>query len=352
MRCPKATIIVLNWNGWRETLDCLESLSSITYPNFDVLIVDNGSDDGSVAKIADYCENEIALHRVQTRPSQSDRLITFQFDPHKVSGIDVSAKKTKNSIKQLTLTKCKSNLGFAKANNIGMKYSLDVLHSQYILLLNNDTIVDQHFLGELINVAETHDAIGICAPKLLKMGNDHMIDSTGHILRWGRIVSRGAGMVDKNQFDDQIDVVGAKGAAALYKARMLNEIGLFDEEYVTTYEDAELSWRANILGWRAKYVPNSVVYHISGKTIKRNKTILTKHILLSANNTITTVQRYGSYFQKLQFAFPLLRDTSYVVVGRLVRQNEVNITSYCKFVLFRYLAMILGPLHSVFVKSS
>jgi GT2 family glycosyltransferase len=352
MSYPKATILVLNWNGWRDTLGCLESLNSITYSNFDVVVVDNGSNDGSVAKIADYCENTIALRRVQTRPGQSDRLVTFQFDPQKESGIAISAKKNKNSIKQLTLIKCKSNLGFAEGNNIGMKYSLDVLHSQYILLLNNDTVVDKHSLSELMNIAETHDSIGICAPKLLKMDNKHIIDSTGHILSWGRIVDRGAGMVDKKQFDDQVDVVGAKGAASLYKGIMLNEIGLFDEEYVTTYEDAELSWRANSLGWRAKYVPTSIVYHKSGKTIKRDETILNKHIWLSAINSITTVQRYGSYFQKLEFAFPLLRGTSYVVGGRLLRKNGVNINSYCKFVLFRYLAMILDPFHSVFVKSS
>lgn len=351
MSCPKATIVVLNWNGWRDTLDCLESLNNTTYPNFDVVVVDNGSNDGSIAKIADYCENTIALHRVQTRPGPSDRLITFQFDPQKESGIDVLAKKIKNSIKWLTLIKCKSNLGFAKANNIGMRYSLDVLHAQYILLLNNDTVVDTHFLGRLVNIAETQDSIGICAPKLLKMDTNQIIDSTGHILRWGRLVDRGSGMVDKKQFDDQVDVVGAKGAASLYKGRMLNEIGLFDEGYVTSCEDTELSWRANILGWRAKYVPTSVVYHKSGKTIKRDETILNKHIWLSANNTITTVERYGSYFQKLEFAFPLLKITSYVVGGRLLRKNGVNINSYCKFVLSRYLAMIIGPLHSVFMKS-
>jgi len=202
-----------------------------------------------------------------------------------------------------------------------------------------------------MNIAETQDSIGICAPKLLKMDNNRIIDSTGHILSWGRIVDRGAGMFDKKQFDNQVDVIGAKGAASLYKGRMLNEIGLFDEEYVTTYEDAELSWRANILGWRAKYVPTSVVYHQSGKTIKRDKTILNKHIFLGASNIITTVQRYGSYSQKLEVAFPLLKHTSNVVGGRLLRKNTVNIGSYCKFVLSRYLAMITGPFHSVFVKS-
>lgn len=350
MVCPKVACIVLNWNGWRDTLRCLESLNNITYPNFDIVIVDNGSNDASVDKITDYAENRLALQRANTGSDQGGRLMVCTFGPQKENEVSVSTKKAKNSITSLILIRCPSNLGFAKGNNIGIKYSLGVLNAKYILLLNNDTVVDEHFLDELINIAETEDSIGICASKLLKMENHHIIDSTGHVFSWARIIDRGAGMVDKQQFDDQVDIIGAKGAAALYKGIMLNEIGLLDEEYVTQYEDAELSWRANVLGWQAKYVPTSVVYHEVGKTKTRDEASLNKHILLNSVNTIKTVQRHGSYFQKLLFAFPLIKSTSLIFGGKFLGKNNVSFYLYCKSVLFRYITMIWDPIRSLFLQ--
>jgi GT2 family glycosyltransferase len=218
---PKVSIIILNWNGWEDTIECLESLYQITYPNYEVIVVDNGSEDESIAKLEIYCEGEIKV--------ESEKEI-----------------RDLPSNRKLIIIKNEKNYGFAEGNNIGMRYALKALNlnPDYILLLNNDTVVDKEFLRELAKAGMSYGRIGICGAKLLKMHNPKIIDSTGHILRMGRVVDRGTRKIDKGQYDNKTDVIGAMAAACLYKREMLEDIGLFDRSFFTVYEDAELSWRA------------------------------------------------------------------------------------------------------------
>ncbi|MDD1710071.1 MAG: glycosyltransferase family 2 protein, partial [Methanoregulaceae archaeon] len=192
-----ARIIVVNWNGKRFLDDCLTALERQTYPNFDVTLVDNGSTDGSVEFVRER------FPRV-----------------HVISLPD--------------------NAGFSKANNHAITLALND-GVPYIALLNNDTKVDERWLEHLVRVMESGKDIGICASKMLRMEAPHILDSAGHIFKWGRIFERGHGEVDAHQYDDQLDIVGACAGACLYRREMLEEIGLFDERYGSYYEDAELS---------------------------------------------------------------------------------------------------------------
>ena len=122
-----------------------------------------------------------------------------------------------------------------------MEYALNKDNPDYILLLNNDTIVTSDFLSEMVKVGESDEKTGMVGCKLLNAFNPAVIDSTGHVIKWGRIVDRGHGEVDKGQYDDQLEVMGVMAAAALYKKEMLWETGLLDTNYVTLGEDADLS---------------------------------------------------------------------------------------------------------------
>ncbi|BDZ71822.1 glycosyltransferase family 2 protein [Methanobacterium petrolearium] len=212
---PNVTIIILNWNGWQDTIECLESVFQNDYPNYNVIVVDNDSKDDSVNRIKKYCSNRT---NHTSRINCLDTKLSV-YEEKDFNSINLDVEKEKNT--NLIIFKNSENYGYAKGNNIGMKIALKVFNPDYILLLNNDTIVNKEFLKELIMAVKKHETVGIFAPKILNANNPNIIDSAGHIFRWGRIVDRGSEKVDKNQYDAKTEVIGAKGAACLYKREML-----------------------------------------------------------------------------------------------------------------------------------
>jgi GT2 family glycosyltransferase len=253
-----ARVIIVNWNGKRFLGDCLKALEKQSYPNYDVTMVDNGSTDGSV----DFIQHHFP---------------------------------------EVHILSLNDNSGFSKANNIAIIEALSD-GVQYIALLNNDTRVDEKWLEHLVRIMESEQGIGICASKMLRMETPHIIDSTGHLFKWGRIFDRGHGEVDAHQYDDQLSIVGACAGACLYRKEMLEDIGLLDESYGSYYEDAELSWRAYNRGWRARYVPESMVLHHRGGTTQSDPQFEKEMKIRCAMNTAETVRRHATLSEKLMFS--------------------------------------------------
>ncbi len=224
---PEVSIIILNWNNYKDTNECLESLGNITYPNHEIIVIDNGSVDGS-------------------------------------------GEKLKKKFPGHTFIQNKENLGFAGGNNVGIKYAVDVSPSPYILLLNNDTTVEPDFLEPLVAFAEENKRAGSLQGKLLRKSNPKMPDSLGQMVT--TIPGRSHDIMEwGNMYDDNSpqEIFGACAAAALYRVETLRQIGLFNEEFFAIFEDVDLSWRARIAGWHSFLIPLSVVYHkrgISGPT--------------------------------------------------------------------------------------
>lgn len=315
---PNVTIVILNWNGWQDTIECLESVFRNTYPDYNVIVVDNNSKDDSVNKIKKYCSNKTN----QPPRMNGSNIKVIEYEEKNFNSIHLDVENEKNTNKLIILKNSK-NYGYAKGNNIGMKFALKVFNPDYILLLNNDTIVDKDFLKELIKAVEKHEMVGIFAPKILNANNPNIIDSTGHIFSWGRIVDRGSEKVDRNQYDTKTKVIGAKGAACLYKREMLESIGLFKEDLVTLYEDAELSWRANKNSWKAIYVPKSIIYHKIGRSIKKEDSKLLYFQRLGIKNITLTVKEYGTLDQKILFSFVFLNlIISYTILACLVNYRK------------------------------
>ncbi len=328
---PRASIIILNWNGWRDTIECLESIYKITDLNYDTIVVDNGSDDESLEKIREYAEGQLEVtSKFFSYSTDNKPLVLIEYSREVAEGgggkEDLVAGVPSN--KRLILIKNGNNDGFAKGNNIGINYALNTLNPDYIILLNSDTVVKHEFLSELVWVAEQNEEIGILCPKLLKLHDPATIDSTGHIFRWGRIVDRGDGEKDRGQYDDKKEIIGAIAAACLYRKGMLEEIGLFDESFITGYEDAELSWRAYKHGWKAQYVPTSLVYHKRGASINKNKDISTKMGLYYIKNVTMTVKRYATPLQKIQFTILWLKFGVFSLVGSVIGRNSIGIKPY------------------------
>ncbi|EKQ52941.1 MAG: putative glycosyltransferase [Methanobacterium sp. Maddingley MBC34] len=339
---PHVSVIILNWNGWKDTVECLESLYQIDYPNYDVILVDNNSEDESLEKIRNYCSGSLRIEsKFFDYESGNKPIELVEYDENQLknqsnfSGTDFSTPNKK----KLILIKNNENYGFAKGNNIGINLALSVLDPDYIMLLNNDTVVKENFLMELVNAAESNPEIGMAGSKILKYNNPQIIDSTGHLLKMGRIVDRGHEEPDEGQYDDPEYIIGAIAAACLYKKEMLQGIGLFDETFFTVYEDAELSWRSHKNGWKTIYVPTSLVYHKRGKSIKK-KSVNARMIMLQSENMLTTAKRYGTFKDKFQYSFIILADGGYYLKERLAGRNNINVSQLIIQVVKSYLSII------------
>jgi GT2 family glycosyltransferase len=313
----------------------------VDYPCFDVVVVDNASDDDSVSRIREYCQGDLGVESP-----------FFSYDPgnkpiliSEITEDQIKGNKAKNAFQDiclpadspntphLTLIKNRENHGFAVGNNIAVEFTLAMFDPDYILLLNNDTVVDPQFLHEMIKSAA--DQIGIVGPKLLNAKDPHVIDSAGHVISWGRIVDRGHGEVDEGQYDQDISVVGAMAAAALYKREMLLDIGLLDSSYITLGEDADLSWRAYNNGWKAVFAPKAIVYHKRGRSITK-KSVLPQMTLLSTKNTTRYVVKNGNTIHKFLYLFVLLKEGLFVMGGSILRKNSVDARKYSKVLLNSY----------------
>jgi len=218
---PKVAIIVLNWNNYAVTSRCLQSLQEITYPNYVVYLVDNGSKDGSREKL---------------------------FEEFKDSGIQFIFNE--------------ANLGFAAGCNQGIKKALKD-GCDYILLLNNDCIVyDKDFLNYGVELAESDPQCGIVGGKILFWPDTRRIWSTGgYITFWGGEKHIGHGEIDKGQYDKIVERHFISGALMLIKRSVFDRIGLLPEVYFFGKEEWEFSTRARKAGFRLLYHPKFSVYH-------------------------------------------------------------------------------------------
>lgn len=226
----KVAVILLNWNGEEDSLNCIVALKKQTAAH-DVVAVDNGSTDNFV---------------------------------------DVVEKKYPD----IKLLKNQKNKGFAGGVNTGIRYAIENNYD-YVALINNDAIPEPTWLSELLHPitpqtkggakqrSTRHSKVGIVTGKLLK--TDGTIDSTGDLYTaWGLAYPRGRNEVDNGQYDSSEEVFAATGGASLYRIEMLKQIGLFDEDFFAYYEDVDLSFRAQLAGWKVFYNPMAIAHHKIG----------------------------------------------------------------------------------------
>ena len=219
---PLVSAVVVNWNGADYLETCLASLFAQTWPHLEIIVVDNGSSDGSLA----------LLHaRYHAR---------------------------------VTLIESPVNLGFAGGNNVGIRAA----KGAYVALLNNDAVAHPDWIRALVEAAEADPRIGMCASKVLVLGADGVIDSAGLLMSPDGI-GRGRGRLqrDDGTYGHAEDVLIPSGCAALYRRAMLDEVGLFDEDFFAYCEDSDLGLRGRLAGWSCRYVPGAVVHHAYSRSI-------------------------------------------------------------------------------------
>jgi GT2 family glycosyltransferase len=239
------SVIIVNWNRAQLLEACLRSLMRQQQAGFEIILVDNGSADGSV----EMAEAELRAG-------------------------DVPGRIIRNP----------SNRGFCAANNQGIAAA----RGEFVALLNNDAEAEPGWLGALLGAFSTHPRVGMAASKILVYEDPERIDKAGHLIYPdGQNRGRGTGLRDQGQFDRMEEVLWPDGCAAMYRREMLEQIGGFDEDFFAYGDDAELGLRARIAGWSCLYVPGAVVRHHRGATLglqssRRLELIERNRVLLAA----------------------------------------------------------------------
>lgn len=291
---PQVSIVILNWNGWKDTIECLESIYQINYSNYDIILVDNNSTDNSIEKIKEYCKGKIKVKSKYIKYNPLNKPIKiFEYTEKEIKTLKnrTDAYHELPSSKKITLIKNKKNYGFAGGNNVGIRFALNT-DSSYILLLNNDTIVDPDFLTELIKAAKKYKNIGSIQSLLLKP-DGKLIDSLGQEIYIWSAMDKGINST-YNPLKKDREIFGACAAAAIYTKEALKKIGLFDEDFFVIFEDVDLSWRIRLNGFKSVLAVNSIVYHKRGisESINQHETSNLMEYHYNKNLLITMLKYY------------------------------------------------------------
>ena len=233
IEAPLVSAVVVNWNGIACIEACLDSLLAQRWPAHEIIVVDNGSSDGS---------RELLRTRYGAR---------------------------------ITLIESPVNVGFAGGNNLGIRAA----KGEYVALLNNDAVAEVDWMGELVRTAEADARVGMCACKILVLGGQGLIDSAGLLISPDGI-GRGRGRLERDgeAYARAGDALIPSGCAALYRRAMLDEIGLFDEDFFAYCEDSDLGLRGRLAGWTCRYVPTAVVHHAYSRSAGPYTTFKAFHV--------------------------------------------------------------------------
>jgi GT2 family glycosyltransferase len=246
---PEVSVVVINWNGREYLHACLESLAQQESVEFEVIVVDNGSQDGS------------------------QEMVRADFIPRPDFQVQLIANEV--------------NKGFCEANNQGFALA----RGRFIAILNNDTEVVPGFLAALRRAFDSAPDIGMAAAKVVVFEDPRRIDKVGHLIYPdGQNRGRGTGEIDRGQYDQVEECLWPDGCAAMYRATMLKQIGGFDEDLFIFGDDSELGLRGRIAGWRCLYMPDAVVRHHRGGAMKTGST--GRIFLIERNRVLLAVKLF------------------------------------------------------------
>ncbi|MDO8503293.1 MAG: glycosyltransferase family 2 protein [bacterium] len=283
-------VVILNWNGKEDTIECLQSLKKLQVRNFNyqAVVVDNGSSDDSVKEITKRYRDVVVMENEE-------------------------------------------NLGFTGGNNIGIRFALK-RGADFVLILNNDTIVDRDLVVRLLEIAGKHQDTGIFSPKIyfapgfeFHKGRYNpgvegkVLWYAGGKMDWNNVLgeNRGVDEVDRGQYEKAEEIDFATGACMFIRRDVLKKVGLFDERYFMYFEDADLSQRTREAGWKVMYTPGAYIWH---------KVARSSAIGSSLNDYFITRNRllFGMKYTSLRTKFALLRETfRFLSLGRKWQRQGV-----------------------------
>lgn len=269
----RTAVVIANWNGREYLARCLPALSAQTYQDFQIVVVDNGSTDGSIEWIRRWYPlvEIVALDR---------------------------------------------NYGFAAACNAGIRATA----AELVVTLNNDTSPKPDFLAQLLDGVEQYPDVGMFAATLWLDRGLPVVDAAGlEVNRLGVAWNIAYGMPLAGLAAEPCEVFGPCAGAALYRRQVFRDVGLFDESYFAYLEDVELAWRARWAGWRCMWLPTAVVWHMHSATGGRN--LPRKYWLLGRNRLWTILRHYPHPHLWYHVPLIVLNEVLTGVMGTILLRN-------------------------------
>jgi GT2 family glycosyltransferase len=256
---PRIAVQILTWNRWDELYVCLESFENLDYPNYEVVVVDNGSEDGTVSVV-------------------------------------------RRDFPWVTVIENGENLGFCRGNNVGLQKLLARREFDYVFLLNSDTKILPDVLKELVAVMEADPTIGIAGAKNLLLENPTYVWGKYGKVTWGpmlvKTIDRFAPDRPEKEPPKDVDWIICNGC--LISRRALETVGLFDEEFWQCNEDVDWSYRARKAGFRVVYVDRAAILHKGGSSADLGRKWIFSYGYFIGRNAFTFARKHANPLQKLK----------------------------------------------------
>ncbi len=284
----KVAIILLNWNGATDTIECLESLKNVNYPDYDIYLVDNNSRKESIDELTSYIQNDGFY--------SSETIAVNQLDTYR-----------KNLNTNLLFILNDNNAGFAGGNNVALRYIMNNNLSEYVMLLNNDTVVSSDFINGLIDKVKQSDENGFVGINTYYYDNNKKIQTVG-----GGLVDlvHGECSAITSSGIDEFDFI--TGSCVLMPLHVLREVGLMDESYFMYWEDVDWSTRTRNKGYKLRVADYGCIYHKEGASIHSMR-----RIYYHTRNRI-------KYMKKFTKGFKLLKFIIYIILF-VIKESLTNI---------------------------
>lgn len=275
----KVYVIIVNYNNYNDTIECVKSLKKVNYTNFHIVIVDNNSSNDSV-------------------------------------------KKLKKALSTCRIIELNENLGFAGGNNEGIKYALDS-GAEYVLLLNNDTLVKSDFLINMMSEFED-DLVGMVGSKIMYYSDKNRIWFGGGKIDWFKFIGVNIGMkeVDSKCYNNRCEVDFISGCCMLIKSSVFKVVGLLPEEYFMYYEDVDFCVKVRKSGFKLIYQPSSVIYHKVSISSGGENSIFS--IKFMTRNKLVFMKKYHNEVSNLVYGFAILYyyfSRIFRIIGYLCRNH-------------------------------
>ena len=278
------SIILLNWNGWGDTIECLESILKQTYMTYNIILIDNNSTDDSLLQIKNWASggNNVPIETrypelVLPPVSKPVEIVEYQ-------GMENDPALEKQSI---LLVKNSENLGFARANNQGMALARRLFNSEYYFLLNNDTVIDKNAVNALVQILTTETRIKVSQSTIYSYSENKIVNAGGKIFFWGQtrhFKSIGASEIR--------DISFVNGCALFVRSSLIDEYGPLSEKFFHGEEDFEFSMRMNKNRQRMICSGESRIYHKVGRAVKNLMKNYERRTFLFALNRMVDLKDY------------------------------------------------------------
>ena len=284
MSYPKIFLIILNWNGKEILKECLESIEKIDYPNYEVIVVDNGS-------------------------------------------MDSSQKMIKDDFPYVHLIENEKNEGVAEGQNIGIRYALEK-GTDYVFILNNDLTLDKNILKRLLKVIESDDKIGVVGPILYWADDPERIQLSGSIINWKKGIGHNASGFDKKQhYVKEVDNTGL----VFVSSDILKKVGLYNSKYFAYYEDADFCIRVKKAGYKVVCCSDAKIWHKGSYTTKKISGFFEYYM---TRNMFWFMKQYATKRQYLSFLLYFFGFQFWFTSGiHIYHKNVAAFTSFCKGII-------------------